>query len=808
MLNTFCVFILYTAFYLVFTLIGLGFCRALFRSRTYLTALLSPIFGLSVFALISTALMNHYTGAVSGKIALALSILSSIILYFFTQAKNPAISLKKVIQYQKLGFLSGLIFLTPLLITGDYGIFAINGADFGSYAGWGEYFYDYTLRDALPHSDPINFTKKAFTNLQIELTRPDGHWRVGNISLFAALNALVPKYWATLYTVSIAFLMAQFILAMQLFARVVMLQTLKNSIRLAYLAILLNTVFWLAGAHYIPNIIGLTYTLLLVSLFLPLHRFNLRLIIANSFILGALILLYPESFAFFPFILVVMAFFRGRLINTRIIKIGLFLLLSFLFAYLWTYESFWRCARHFLGILAYNRPGDYVGIDKLAYFSQGIGFVDYNSVLNYYSGRFLHNVLIINYIAAIILLAFGLRMDTTNRLELLRKKSYLILATILLALTSVIVSYIIREQYLVAWRSLLTISPYVWLLIGIAALHAFTVRHALKNTFKKSKTNFTHYFASAAIISFAILLTTATLYRLFMIKNIAYGATHAAIFGDSMQKTKEYLQANHHLYDVAFVDYEGSGTIQAGWEYYLQNFAYLFPEHGSGRNEYITTPLEGKRIAIISDNYQKVHHLIGFETKSTRFQGRTVSMTENNNILQTYSDSWIYIKQYPQSALVLPGIPGKMLLWLKEKSNACLSLEAKSSRENAYLRITLNHDKPIQKSVDQLANTKICHSFHQGLNTIRFEPLFVDKETLRAQQAFLKKLKQNLRLTEEESGLQAIYSGVLKAVNPLVSPNISDWNSRWNLITPPDTFPFNPHIVFNNITIEKQTSGA
>jgi hypothetical protein len=207
----------------------------------------------------------------------------------------------------------------------------------------------------------------------------------------------------------------------------------------------------------------------------------------------------------------------------------------------------------------------------------------------------------------------------------------------------------------------------------------------------------------------------------------------------------------------------------------------------------------------MSDKYKKVHKLTGFEQRSQQFNGLTVSFTNNNNYLQPYSSSWIYYNDGPR--LTLPGIPGKLLLWLDDKSTACLSMKVESMRPNVFLRTVFNDGPAIEKSLEQVNGEKTCHQFHKGLNTINLEPIFIDDETLMAQREFASNLSKRStsgeRLSEEERGLLLIYSQSLQPVNPLYSPKPQQWSTAWNLIIPPDRFPLNPHIVFTSIEVEK-----
>lgn len=790
--NIITVLVVYFSFYFLFTFLGLGVTQSIFRSRTFLASLLAPLFGFALFSLISTALMHYLAGAIAGQLGFLLTALISLFLILI-EWQLSRITIKNIVKYQWTGLLSGLIFLLPLFVVADIGIFALNGADFGSYAGWGKYFQEYTLRDTLPHTTPINTTLQAFINLQNEITLPDGRWRIGNISVFTALNSLFPAYWPIVYMACIAFLIGQFTIAIQLFTRVVLFQTQKRALILGFLSIFLTTVMWLAASHYTPNIIGLDYTLLLISLYLLTNRFNMRWVIGISIPTGGLILLYPESFAFFPFLLLGQFLVRNRIFSKRTFITGVVFILSMGLASFLTYDSFFHCLRHFFGIMGYNRPGDYVGIDFWAYPSQGLGFIDYNAVLRPES-KWLRLLLVVNYLAALTLLLFGIMYKPRTKQETLQKRTYLMLFACLLILVVPIVSYLWHEHYLVAWRTLLTISPYTWLLLCIAALNAFAL-------YKISSAKFIRTAALCAVVIFFSDIA----YRVHMIKSIAFGSAHGAIFGEGFQKSTAYLETNRGNYDIAFIDYQGSGTIQGGWEFYAQNLSYLFPQAGIGRNEFASEPLRGKRVVILSDNYVKIHHLTGFNQNIFNFNGQTLSFTENNNVLLPYSNSWVYFKE-PIPRMSLPGLPGKLLLWLQKPSRACLNIAALSSRGDAVLDISFNGNKPIRKTLEQLNNQeRICYKFKRGLNEIRLAPTYASPEMLALQKNAIEDLKQipTLELTEQQRALLSIYKPI-KPVNPLSSPSSkNDWNGTWNLIMPPDSDPFNPHVVFSKIEVER-----
>ncbi len=809
MKNILLILFIYSITYIVFTIIGYGVSRYLFRQRLYWVNTLSPMLGFSIFGVISTALMYYLPGRQAGHWGLLATAFLSMIGYYFSPAvpgytRKQAI--RSFIKTHRIAFGAGLILLLPLLIAHDVGIFALNGADFGSYAGWGKYFQEYTLKEFLPHHEPINFSLKSFVNLQNNLTSPHGALRVGNVTFFTAYNAFFPQMWPTIYSVLIGFIVAQFTVSFQFFARVVLLQKMSIVFWLGLVSYLLNTVYWLASSHYVPNVAGFTYTLILTALYMRLTSWNLYYLIGISLIQAAMLLMYPESYFFLIGLLSTQLLARFNLslkkpwYRHRLLLVGAGFIICSALSLLWAFQASGHCLRHLLyNILSYDRPGDYVWIFKWAYPSQLLGFADYNAMLLKEHAGQLRLLTIFGYLACATIIGFGLTRKAYSIRNQLRLNTIRMLVLMITVFLIPIILYLCRYQLLLAWRAMLTLSPYLWLLISIFGIQAFA---SLKLQHKTDPNRF----LKLTIVSFIWLLIIALGFRIGMIKNMVRGSTHATIFGEAFMQTASFLNKNKNQFDIALVDYEGSGTIQGGWEFYMQEFPYLFPQHGAGNNEYLTEPLKNKRLILISDTSYKVHKLTGFEQNTSKFNGLTIAYTKDNNLLQPYSSSWLYYGSGPTAQLSLPGLPGKLLLWLKEDANACLRMDVSSARAAAYMRVTFNQSKMVQDKVENLSQQKICSDFHRGLNEIRLEPIFQDKNIQHAQhlliQGLIERARLHKKLTEQEQGLLLIYTN-LHPTDPLFAPGVGNWGVDWNLIIPPDTIPLNPHVFFKSIEIEK-----
>jgi hypothetical protein len=779
----------------------------LLEKRSGVAISISPMIGVGVFCIIATAIMHYQTGYISGIAAATTLMLISSILFLFNRTKMPAFH--SIIRHHMPGFVAGLIFLIPLLISNELGIFALNGADFGSYAGWGSYFRDHSLMEGPPATIPINPTLSGFATLQETLANRNGAWRVGNVSLFAALNALSSaKLWPTFYMAFVGFVIGQFSLSVQLFTKYVLLQSTRSSCRITWLSILLNTVTWLAMSHYTPNVIGIVLTLIIVAITLTglIKPFNKIFILSILFAL--LLLQYPESFYFLSAILLIQLCIRFPLFSKsnrykKIIKIVSSPAIALLIAFILTLQSFPIIWRHFISIGGYNRPGDFVGIYGWSYPSQFFGFADYNSVLSQFNNLSVKLFTFLGYLSTAILVGYIYKhwLKALKVTSIRRRLDIGLLLTLLIFLIP-ISRYAFQNQWLMVWRSLLMLSPYFWIIVMIIG---FSACDAYKKAEQPMSVKFFTIGAVPIIVfAFATLIFSALVFRVEMIKAVVTNATHAAIFGDKYYQSIRNIK--NESYDSVFIEYEGTGTKQAGWEFYAQTLSYIFPEHGSGRNEYDAEILRGKRIAVMGSTFKKVQKLVGFDESINSFSNNNL-FSDKDNIFLPYSSSWIYMDTKPDPILVLPGLPGKFLFWSVHDTRACLNVFAHANRPDAYLRVTINNKQNSMASLDKQKNLSVCNQFAKGLNIIRFEPLEIRSEAINARKLIIQKISKMPRATETERGLQFIYGKNFPAVNPFSSARPSEWGGEWNLITPNDEYPLNPHVIFDSITLKNVGKG-
>lgn len=811
-MNTLMVLLLYIILYAFFLTTGQLASRFVFKKSNLLAILLAPLVSFSLFTLIATNLMYFFTGQVAGSLSfigiLLIAMLAGVIYPFRSSCRS-------LVKAHLPGMVAGVIFLAPLLLSNNLGIFALNGADFGSYAGWGSYFSHHTLIEGRPTAPYLNSTLAGFANLQEELASPHAAWRIGNISLFSAFNALVPEsLWPTCYMVILAFCMGQFALATQLFCRYVLFQSTLISRQVGWLAILLNTVYWLGMSHYTPNIIGLVLTLDILAI---LFNVDLKRLpkIGISLCLSALLwLVYPESSIFIALLSSLLLFFRLVFSNpSKCFK----RLACFLFPLPWIavgvfildFQAFFTLFRHLHGVLGYYRPGDYVGIFGWGYFSQLFGFADYNSLLLQYRDEVTKTATVIGY-ACVGILLINQFVALGHKNAPYREKIVLSFLLGLLLFVIPMTHYALDNQWLLVWRSMLTLSPYLWIVLSIIGLrvlkrgilHLKELKHS-HYLFVSTKVNsrllrqvISIHLPSAAFIS---LVAVAILFRVLMLKMVIIGSDHGEIFGT------KYLSQIHSLknktYDSVFIEYEGSGTIQGGWEFYSQYYPFIFPEHGTGRNEYEVSVLQNKIIAVIGGLFNKVQRLKGFESP----ENGSVQLSTSHNILIPYSSTWVYMKEVKPS-LTLVGLPGKLIFWSQESTQACLDMKVHASRQNASLRVSINDNIVDLMNLNSKYLFTKCAHFKKGMNVIRLEPLDMTKQAIQARAKLIEEIENKLTKTEYESGLLTIYRGGFKEKNPFSSPKPEDWGTNWNIITPEDVFPLNPYITFDEITLRKQNT--
>jgi hypothetical protein len=100
-------------------------------------------------------------------------------------------------------------------------------------------------------------------------------------------------------------------------------------------------------------------------------------------------------------------------------------------------------------------------------------------------------------------------------------------------------------------------------------------------------------------------------------------------------------------------------------------------------------------------------------------------------------------------------------------------------------------------------NLELFGFFEKGLNVIRIEPY--DNSKLHARYQMLQRITETPlgKRTEYDTGLLNIYANGFGEKNPLSSALPSDWSRSWNLITPQDKSPLNPHVYFDSIILKR-----
>lgn len=803
---------IYSIIYILFYFMGYSILILRSQSNSKFIHNLIPLVGMSLFLIITTILMYNFTGNQSGFIAGIILIIFSSITIIVKKRFNI---LKDFLSNHSLSFLAGLIFLLPLILSNEYGIFALNGADFGSYVGWGSYFADKTLLDGRPSVDAINSTLNGFANLQEELSKPNSAWRVANVSFFAALNAFFNEnLWPSAYMSFVGFIVAHIVISLKLFTRYVLSQSWQSAKFIAVSAILLNTIYWLGMSHYTPNLMGIILTMIILSTIFNRYENFLLKVLLLTFFLAAMIVIYPESILFIVLLTLffyvykisihLIMIYSGKktfLLNFNVFKQIYFketyktivpLLLAILLAILVDYNSISTITRHFIVIFNYERPGDYVGIFKWSYFSQLLGFSDYNDLLRQYPNKFIEYLTFCGYFISIVIIFLFIK-DIKKQTNFIKSKSLLILSIPLMILFFMIpiLKYWYTDSLLLVWRSFITLSPYVWIFISLISFLYI------------SKTYSSNFTRKIVIYLYIFFILISLIFRFFMLSYIINEGEHSLIFKKvDIQNIKKL---NKIEYELLFIEYEGTGTVQAGWELYCQKLPFIFPEHGSGRNEYDDKILQDKIVAVIVGNYPKVAKLVKFDDEENVHlrNNSNVLFTNKDNIFLTYSSSWIYMKNNNSPLLILPGLPGKLLFWSQEDVNANLKFDAHTNRKSGELEVTIDESKFIYQITNENQSISINFNFKKGLNIIRFVPLDMSNDALKNRESLLKNILDKEKPTEYEKALLNIYSDSFFAKNPLFSAKSNDWNGIWNLVTPDDKFPLHPHIIFNNIELEK-----
>jgi len=812
-MGTITVIFIYFTLYVVFLFASLPVTLLLVKRSREVAVSISPSLGASCFAIFSSFSMYYMTGRHAGQFSASLLIIISggLAIVFCNKIK---LQVSEILRIHLLGIIAGLFFLLPLLLLNESGIYALNGADFGSYAGWGSYFLDKTLLDCRPLTLGVNSTLAGFANLQQELASPYAAWRVGNVSFFAALHAFSSAVtWPTFYMSFIAFTIGQFCLIAKLFTRHVLLQPKMISRQVGWVCLLLNTVYWLGMSHYTPNLFGLSLTVCSLTIaFSAVIGTKAKVLLLGVF-LAALLVMYPESLLFIFSLSVLLLTIKGAVFRKshpvrRSCHMIMTMIIALVIAGALVCRPLPTVIRHLRGMLGYSRPGDFVGIHEWGYLSQLFGFADYNSLLRQYDNFIVHDITIICYVLFCAVLFIPTEEIRHKRVGLTtlrnRVNAAMVLACAVYALP--ITGYWLNKQLLLAWRSMLTLSPYIWIAACVSGFSALRQ----SNIFSSGN----HERAMALIkpvnikaIAFLLVLVIAAFFRIAMLNAVIFGSENALVFGKDFSQQLENVDTKK--YDYVFIEYEGSGTVQAGWEFYAQNLPFIFPEHGSGRNEYDDKILRGRRVVIVGGGFPPVARLENFpQSGAGDSRSHLALYSDKDNIFIPYSSTWIYMQNAGKPLLILPGLPGRLLLWSQYDVHACLKIQAHANRPNAALAISINHGPEKTYSLAASGNFSECAKFSQGLNVVRIIPLDISAESLYARDALLRGIlaKDRRDRSEYEKALINMYIKGFASKNPLSSARPEEWENSWNLITPEDKFPLNPYVIFNDIRLSAESS--
>jgi hypothetical protein len=723
-------------------------------------------------------MFDWLTGAKAARVSLALCLVGSAALAMWAhRRKAPAVSPSGVsttsarLRRSPLvpAVLAGLIYLAPLIATNQRGFFTINGGDFGSYGGWAEYFQDKTVRGAPP--DPrINPSKSGFANLLAEVSRPEGHWRIGNITYFTAMKALTPGDWYTNYMVTVAVFLFCLTLGVSLVAKEVLGLPLRGAVFCGYGFLGCNTLFWLASAHYSPNVAGLALVHGLGALaFHILRTGRWSALPAAGLLAAATFLHYPEAF---PYSLVFFGFAAAALIRRRpatwrtaaLLGAGVPLLayvfMPTIFPYLW---------RHLLAIAGYERPGDFVGVYYWSYPLQALGVLDYDKSLNSKPGPWSRLDLLALGVAGTLAGIFLVRGIAQSR----RRSPRFAFAAALLVFLYPIARFARGFNLVPLWKTMLYICPYVFLLVLVGALL----------TARRMSPASRHWALGPASRGAVVLFFVACLWLRFdMVERIVHGDVHAVTRGNDYLALRERIAETYaHGYDGVLVAYEGTGTHQATWEWLLQDLPYAFATHGIGVNEFDMRALRTRRLLVVDDGAPKFHMVVG--------EGRTPPLAQfgiaafydpqTTTFMTPLSSSWAYI---PGHCLVLRGLPGHLGIWSRSTRRAHLAFDVQAPRNPSVLRVDVDGQAIDRSRLRDGDATRLDFllQLQEGFNSVRVSSEMPPDVTPSA---------------------GALELRDLVPVDPFVSPTSDQWNRRWNLATPPDEKGFPSHLCFTRINL-------
>jgi hypothetical protein len=768
--------------------VGYGPAAATFRrsSAWPLRWTWASLFGCAVLTVVHADLMFDWlTGAQAARVALALCLANSAALGVWAHRRSPSetVSTAEVSKPSRSlrrspmvpAALAGLIYLAPLILTNQRGFFTINGGDFGSYGGWAEYFQDKTVRGAPP--DPrINPSKSGFANLLVEVSRPAGKWRIGNITYFTAMKALTPGDWYTNYMVTVGVFLFTLTLGVSLVAKEVLGLPLRGAVFCGYGFLACNTLFWLASAHYSPNVAGLALVHGLGALaFHILRSARWSALPAAGLLAAATFLHYPEAF---PYSLVFFGFAAFAVIRRRptawraaaVLCTGVPLL-----AYAVTPSIFPYLMRHLLAIAGYERPGDFVGIYYWSYPLQALGVVDYDKSLNSKPEPWTRLDLLALGSAGALACVFLVRGIAQSR----RRSPRFAFAAALVVFLYPIARFARGFNLLPLWKTMLYISPYVFLLVLVGAL--LTARRLSPGTAGHPTAR--RIYGWARVPAVVLFFASCLWLRADMVKRIVRGDVHAATRGNDYLALREQIAETYaHGYDGILVAYEGTGTHQATWEWLLQDFPYAFATHGIGVNEFDIGALRRRRLLVVDDGAPKFHMIDGDAAHTppiAQFGIAAFYDPQTTTFMTPLSSSWAYI---PRNCLVLRGLPGHLGIWSTVRRDAHLQMDIQPPRHPTVLGVELDGGQGSQSRLHDGEPTHLALALHlqEGFNAVR----------LRSELA-----------PEIPPSAGALGVSGLVPVDPFVSPTSDQWNRRWNLATPPDERGFPSHLCFTRVNL-------
>ena len=768
---------------LLFLALGYGPAAATFRGSSAwpLRWTWAPLFGCAALTVVHADLMFDWlTGAPAAHAALAICLVVSAALGIWTHRRgsadaesSPMVTSRAELKRSPLvpALLAGLIYLAPLIVTNQRGFFTINGGDFGSYGGWAEYFQDKTVRGAQP--DPrINPNKSGFANLLVEVSSPQGHWRIGNITYFTAMKALTPGDWYTNYMVTVAVFLSCLTLGVVLVAKEVLGLPVRGAVFCGYGFLGCNTIFWLASAHYSPNVAGLALVHGLGALAFHILRTARRGALPAAAVLAAATFLhYPEAF---PYSLVFFGFAAAALIRRRpktwrtavVLSAGVplltYALMPTIFPYLW---------RHLLAIAGYERPGDFVGIYYWSYPLQALGVIDYDKSLNSKPGPWSRLDVVALAVASTLACLFLVRTIVQSR----RRSPGFAFAAALLVFAYPIGLFARGFNLVPLWKTMLYICPYVFLLVLVGAL--LTARRAAAGALRHPAQ------AWASLSAVALFFASCLWLRIDMIERIVRGDVHAVTRGNDYLALRERIAETYARgYDGVLVAYEGTGTHQATWEWLLQDLPYAFATHGIGVNEFDIRALRPRRLLVVDDGAPKFHMVIGEGSHTASLAQFGIAAfydPQTTTFMTPLSSSWGYI---PGHCLVLRGLPGHLGIWSKAARRAHLAFDVQPPRNPSVLKIEADGGRIDRSRLRDGEPTRldVLLDLQEGFNDVRVTSDLPPD-------------------VPPSAGALALRE--LVPVDPFISPSSDQWNRRWNLATPPDERGFPSHLCFTRIAL-------